>query len=134
MPPVATAEIWKINVMIGRDLPANEETVDGLLSALDKVVQEGDDPAMVCHLTRELIKAVILTRHRGLWTSERVAEGTRLLRDAVRVTEHSDYERNCATRSQDFKDALKRLIEEDDAWTDLRASLGSELLAQVLAN
>ena len=112
--------VWSVNIKMGRDVPANEKTVDSLMDALSRAVQARTQPKLICHLSRELVKAALISRSLGLWTRDRLDRSIRLLRDSADATLGTPSERNCATRAKDFQEAIARLRDEEKACAPLR--------------
>jgi hypothetical protein len=111
--------IWDFNIQMGRDVVANEMTVDGLLAALEKACLSRD-AMLVCHLSRELVKAVILSRDSSIWNPVRLVRCRRALSGVMPVAAGTVYERNCSRRVSDFENALTLLLEEEEACAPLR--------------
>jgi len=128
--------IWGINIKMGKEVSVDADTVDSLIHALEEAisvcvklyapeetVSDSRELALVCHLGRELVKAVWLSRSSELWTDDRMKKSVHLLNQAAVISKGSKYGRNSATRSEAFTDALTRLQDEDKAWAPLRKAM-----------
>lgn len=118
---------WDTDTVIDRDVPVDRRVIDALLAALSSAIaaaakgRRGSRTSrkaceLVCHLGREVVRAVILSPA-GWWNeNNRAEDSARLLRDAMGSTEGSRYHANCCRRPDALDRALAVSRAETESW------------------